>query len=261
MIELLVSTMKQTNILKLVQDMNIRTNAIIINQIAKYEYKEFDYTGKKIKCYSFNEVGVGSSRNNALLRSEAEICILADDDISYYDDYAEQIIAQYEKYIDADVLIFNLDEKSSQRYKIDKPMRINWMNYTKFGAARISFRRTSILKKRIAFSTLFGGGATYSAGEDTLFIHDCLKNGLKIIAVPVTIGLLKPSVSTWFTGYNKKLLMDTGACYSELFGIQYYPRVLLFVVKNKKKYMEDGIGMLQAFRLIMSGKKMYKSQL
>ena len=42
----------------------------------------------------------------------------------------------------------------------------------------------------ITFSLLFGGGAKYSNGEDSLFLKDCLKYGLVVYAVPVCVYCL-----------------------------------------------------------------------
>ena len=38
---------------------------------------------------SFTERGVGLSRNNALMRASADICLFADDDIIYENNYKE----------------------------------------------------------------------------------------------------------------------------------------------------------------------------
>ena len=42
---------------------------------------------KTIKIYSFDERGVGLSRNSALMRADADIIVFADSDVIYNDDY------------------------------------------------------------------------------------------------------------------------------------------------------------------------------
>lgn len=87
----------------------------------------------------------------------------------------------------------------------------------RFGAARIAFRRKSITKNGITFNLHFGGGTEYSAGEDTLFLHDCLRKGLKIVAVPDSIAtLLENRESTWFKGYTDKYFLDRGALFAAI---------------------------------------------
>ncbi len=40
-------------------------------------------------------------------------------------------------------------------------------------------------KKHVSFSLLFGGGARATAmGEDSLFIRDCIRSGMKVYKTP-----------------------------------------------------------------------------
>ena len=60
---------------------------------------------------------------------------------------------------------------------------------------------------------MFGPGGIYSHGEDTLFIVDSLKKGLKVYGVNVLIGSASNSSSTWFNGYDEKYFFDKGALF------------------------------------------------
>ncbi|MDP4117859.1 MAG: hypothetical protein Q8873_01560 [Bacillota bacterium] len=60
---------------------------------------------------------------------------------------------------------------------------------------------------------MFGGGAIYSSGEDTLFICDLLKKRLKVYVYSATIVAVQQGQSTWFSGYSNKYLFDEGALY------------------------------------------------
>src|SRR5690625_6873364 len=53
-----------------------QTDAIVVNQSNKNEITEFSYRNKKVKYISFNERGVGLSRNNALMRASGDICLM-----------------------------------------------------------------------------------------------------------------------------------------------------------------------------------------
>lgn len=257
--EVLVAALEKKNPEELVKKMNLQSPAIISNQGTNIADKTYQYSYGEIRYLSMKNRGVGLNRNIGLYTAKEEICVLADDDMTYVNGYDKLIMQAFKENPTADVIIFNLNETESKRFQIKKVMKITQWNYTKFGAARIAFRRESILKKRISFSLLFGGGAPYSAGEDTLFLRDCLSKKLKIIAVPITIASLDDSsISTWFTGYNKKLLMDTGACYSELFGITFMPRVIYFIWKNRNKLKEEQIGFFESWKLIFEGSKNYK---
>ena len=70
----------------------------------------------------------------------------------------------------------------------------------------------------VLVAALFGGGAKYSAGEDSIFLKSCLDNGLKIYAVPYALAFLNDDrPSTWFNGYTDKYFFDKGVLYSCLY--------------------------------------------
>ena len=89
-IEVLASVMNKSNH-DILKQMNLKTDAIIINQSNCFNYEEIMYNNNNIRFISFNEKGVGLSRNNALMRSNADIVVFADEDETFVDDY-EKII-------------------------------------------------------------------------------------------------------------------------------------------------------------------------
>ena len=74
-IQILVATMNQTDIKKLLEKMNISTEAIITNQTDEFLYYEIKHKNNNIKIYNLNEKGVGLNRNNALMRADADIIL------------------------------------------------------------------------------------------------------------------------------------------------------------------------------------------
>ena len=121
--------------------------------------------------------------------------------------------------------------------------------YPAFAAAA---RLGSIKRSGVRFSDLFGGGAKYSSGEDNLFFMDCLKAGLVIKAVPVTIGTEEPRRSTWFNGYNEKFFKDRGVLYSFLYGRLATVWALRFVMAKKKSYISS-VKPADAFKWMREG--------
>ena len=91
-IETLIVTMKNNNSQELLKKMNIQTDAIIANQCEENKIENFEYNKNNILKLNFNEKGVGLNRNNALMRSKADICILADDDMIFKDKYNEKVL-------------------------------------------------------------------------------------------------------------------------------------------------------------------------
>ena len=77
--DIIVATMN-CNPEDLIKKMGIQSSAIIANQCNINAVKEINYNGNKIHVLNFAERGVGLNRNNAIMRSWADICIMADDD-------------------------------------------------------------------------------------------------------------------------------------------------------------------------------------
>ena len=254
-IEVLVSTMHKEDH-SIIDDMNLQSNAIIVNQCDKDEIKKFKYNDKSIQFYSFSERGVGLSRNNALMRSTADICLIADDDMVYVDNYQEIVLKAFEDSPSADVIIFSvtIHDNRGQRTRKLKNKRVRFYNFMRYGTVRIGFKRNSILKNNIFFSLLFGGGAKYGSGEDTLFMYDCLRKGLKVYTSPEKIADVYNYNSTWFKGYNKKFFEDKGALFAALSKRWYWALCLQFAIRRQKLFCND-MRWIDAYRLMLKGAK------
>ena len=215
-VQVLVATMHQSDH-SLLEKMNIQSDAIIGNQCGFNSIEEFNWKGYKIKYLNFNERGVGLNRNNALMRADADICLFADDDMIYRDDYVNIVLNTFQSYSDADVIIFNLKEVNPTRYIIHSPIKVNYLNYLRYGTARVAVKLSSIRKKGIYFNQCFGGGTEHCHGEDSLFLTACLNSHLRIYAVPEYVAeLTEERVSSWNIGYNQKYLQDQGILYNTI---------------------------------------------
>ncbi|WP_223305465.1 glycosyltransferase family 2 protein [Peribacillus butanolivorans] len=258
-LQVLVSTMNQDDH-SLLKKMNIRSDAIVINQCDRNEVEEFDYNGNRIKFLSFNERGVGLSRNNALMRATADICLFADDDVTYEDDYYKIIINAFKKSPDADMILFNVPSTNPDRqtYVIHKHSRVSWFNCQRYGAVNIAFRTSKLKQENIYFSLLFGGGAIYSAGEDSLFIAECIRKGLKVYTDPSLIGNVSQEESSWFDGYTDKYFFDKGAWISRTFPYSKYVIAVYFTIRFKRLAK---LSFLESFRMILEGMKGFQKNI
>lgn len=212
-VQVLVATMNQQDH-SLLSKMNIQSDVIVGNQSNYNSVEKFNYMGYEATYLNFAELGVGLNRNNALMRATGDICLFADDDMVYVDNYSKIIASIFEMYSNIDVVVFNLIEKEPTRYVISKVQKIGYLNYLRYGTARIAVKLKSIRDSGIYFNQCFGGGAEHCHGEDNIFLTDCLKKGLKIYGVPVFVAeLTDERESTWRKGFDDKYLIDQGCLY------------------------------------------------
>lgn len=235
-IQVLVAAMNQKDF-SLIKKMNITTEAIVGNQCNKNSIEETMINGCRIRYLNFAEKGVGLNRNNALMRADADIVLFADDDMVYDANYEKIVKDAFEKYSEADVLIFNLHEKNVTRRIITKPGKVNYFNYLRYGTARIAVKLKSIKENGIYFNQCFGGGTEHSHGEDNLFLTECLRHGLKIYAVPGYIAALtEERKSTWNEGYDEKYFKDQGILYHTISRRWWKLLCLQDAVRHRKQY-------------------------
>lgn len=243
-LQVLVSTMNQ-NDFSLVEKMNIQTDAIIINQCNRFSEEKTTYKGNNIVFYNFPERGIGVSRNNAILRSTGDICLFADDDVCYVNGYKQIILEEFAKNPKADIILFNVPSTNPERktYIIPKYSKVKKYNSLRYGAVKIAVRMDRLKKENIYFTTLFGGGAKYSAGEDSLFVYECVKKGMKVYTCPKVIGYVSQQDSSWFEGYTDKFFIDKGAFFcclsnklAKFLSLQFAIRKYKMFSKEKKLF-------------------------
>lgn len=235
-IQVLVAAMNQKDH-SLIKKMNISTDAIVGNQCDFNSVEKFEVTGQKIIYLNFAEKGVGLNRNNALMRADADIVLFADDDMIYVDNYEKIISNAFNNNPQADVIIFNLKEKVTKRRIIKKESKVGYLNYLRYGTARIAVRLSAIRNNGIYFNQCFGGGTEHSHGEDNLFLASCLKNKLKLYAIPEYIAeLTEERESSWNTGYGEKYFKDQGALYRQISRRYWRLLCLQDAIRHKRMY-------------------------
>lgn len=236
-LEVLIATMNQSDF-SLVKKMNIHSDAVFANQADRNELCVLEQDGYHFCMQTTDTRGVGLNRNIALCRARKEILLLADDDITYSDDYVEQVLKAFDEIPDADVIIFRMQfTKNNVVYETNcfNTHRLHQWSRLGFGTYQIAIRRKSILRTNIHFTHLFGGGAIYGSGEDSLFLLDCLRSGLHVYTHKYLLGSNRKDESSWFEGYTEKFFYDKGAYLSLAQPILKYVYLCRFIfgIKNK----------------------------
>lgn len=251
-VQVLVAAMHQKD-KSLLQKINIRCDAIVGNQCEENSIEKFEWHGHQIMYLNFAERGVGLNRNNALMRATGDICLFADDDMRYYDDYVEKVENAFYKLPHADIIVFNIYDPTSERRVISKLGKVNYFNYLRYGTVRIAVKLSSIRNNAIYFNQCFGGGTEHCHGEDNLFLTSCLNKKLKIYAVPEYIAeLTEVRQSTWNKGYDEKYLRDQGALYRAISRKWWRLLCLQDALRHSVLYQ---MKMREAIRVMLSGGK------
>lgn len=258
-VQVLASAVEQ-DAAELVAKMNIHTDAVLVNQCGRYGYEELPVEGGKVKCFFMSERGVGLSRNTALLHAAGDICLFSDEDIVLTDDYEKQILQAYEQLPDADMILVNVKVAPARKtYWNEDIHRISYRNYGRYPAYSITARLDALRRANVHYSLLFGGGAKYSNGEDSLFLRDCLRAGLRLYAHTVCIGEETERESTWFSGYHEKFFRDRGVLYHYLYGKMAFLLAFRFLWVHRGEMCRD-IPLGKAFALMQAGIREGKGQ-
>ncbi|SHK14437.1 Glycosyl transferase family 2 [Hathewaya proteolytica DSM 3090] len=255
-LQVLVSTMNQTNY-SLVKKMNIQSDAVIVNQCDKNGIEEFKNDKWPVRWINSTERGLSRSRNAAIRNSVDDVCLISDDDIEYIDSYEKLILDQFKQYPDADIIVFQVEgiEGTFKKYHC-KVRELNYLTSMKVASVEITFRLDNINKYGIRFNELFGAGAKYCMGEENIFLFDCLKQGLKIVYVPIKIGNLHLGESTWFRGYNKEYFISKGAAFTGMSKLFSFLFIIQFAIR-KYKLFRGKVRILQAVKYMLEGRREY----
>lgn len=258
-VEVLLSTMHRSD-LGFIDALGIQSDALVINQADRVGSQTREVGGHSIRMLTLGEEGIGLSRTTALQRARGELCLFADDDIRLHDGYPDTIRSAFQRHPDADVILFNLASSDPNRRRTRVAKRVSRLTAMAFGAPRVVIRRESARRARLSFSMEFGGGSGRGAGEDTLFLQDCLRAGLTVMEVPEEIGtILDERASTWFTGFDEQFFRDRGELFGAMGGPMGYALAFQYVTRKRHIFGEQ-ISSRCALAAIMSGVRHYRRE-
>lgn len=236
-LEILVSCMHQNDD-RLIFDSRITGDVLVVNQCDREGERQFRTEQGTVRWLDTRTRGLTRSRNMAIGASEADICLLCDDDEVFEADYQQKILSAYEKLPQADVIVFKMVGRESSFD--DKICRLRFPRTMHVSSWQISFRRESLLRTGIRFDELLGAGTGNGAEEELKFLTDCERAGLKIYYVPTEIASVARTKSTWFEGFNETFFYNRGATTRYILG---YPLAavyaLYYVIRKRPQYFQQ----------------------
>lgn len=197
--------------------------------------------------------GLTKSRNNAIRLATADICVIADDDVRYTNEYFDNILSVYNQESDVDIACFKIftgeNEPEYKEYPLTTVIVTDIHDYSP-SSIEITFKLNSIKNKKIVFDERFGLGTWLIGGEEELFTLDAIKAGLKIKFFPSYI-VQHPFESTAKATfeYDNCRIQVVGAMDARTRGLISIPKafagtvkILPDLIKNKKnpiKYFQE----------------------
>lgn len=162
------------------------------------------------------EKGLSKNRNFLIRNASAPILLISDDDLSYTPDNLLTVIRNFDINPDCDILTFRFDSDipakkyASSSFSLDNPEKGYFP--TSF---EIAFRK-NILSSGIFFDEHFGIGAPFPAGEEEIFLNDCLREGFKGRYIPEPISFHRGTTTGPRQKFRKEFISAKGAIFHRL---------------------------------------------
>ncbi|MDX1586416.1 MAG: glycosyltransferase [Balneolaceae bacterium] len=207
--------------------------AVVVNQVSSEEFLV-----DRANVFNYYEKGISKSRNRAIERATAELCLISDDDIIFKENADQKIIQAFEDNPLADIITFQVETPDGKPYK-EYPRKRHWhdmQSLMNVSSVEIAFRRGKILQTDLFFDEDFGLGSTFPTGEEYIFLTDALKKGLNILYLPIPI-VVHPKKDWVSVISDKRLYKAKGAMFYRVFGWLgiYY----CFVISLKKGWRSE----------------------
>lgn len=255
-IDVLISCMFRDN-MDIVEKSGITGDAVVIDQCDEQKVSRCSTAHGQAVMYSVTDRGLTKSRNLAIEKSDADICMLCDDDELFVKNYREKICKAYKMLPQADVIAFKItdaeDDAMSDRPQSfpDKVIRLRFPQTMHIASWQISFRRSSLVSSGVRFDELLGAGSGNGAQEELKFLLDCERAGLKIYYVPSEIASVRRTSSTWFKGFDEQFFEQRGATTRYILGLPLASLYAVYYVVKKRKMLD--VSPLEAIRSTFRG--------
>lgn len=130
--------------------------------------------------------GLSHNRNHSIKHATGDICLIADDDLSYESHQLQAVVDTFRNNPQVDIALFKHsgdDNKWYPDFEFDLISMPRGYYITSF---EIAFRCESVAGK-VLFDPRLGAGTNLPAGEESVFINDAIKAGLSCRFFPITI--------------------------------------------------------------------------
>ena len=250
--EILLSCMFLSDSEEMIKRSHITSDTVIINQCDEENYKEENICNALIRTFSVTDRGLTKSRNLAISKSQADICIICDDDEIFNEGYEKAVSSAYDALPDADIIIFDM---------VDRPLkwgnsikRLGYIDLMSVSSWQITFRREKLLASGVLFDENMGAGSGNGAEEEFRFLTQCRKAKLRIYHYPFRLASVAQTQSTWFKGFDEEFFVNRGNTTRYIMGLPLSVLYAAYYAFAKRKQL-SGMSMFSAFSYTVKGIK------
>lgn len=204
-----------------------------------------------VKIITLPGSGNGRNRNNLLEHASGDICLFADDDVTYEEIKVRKIFDVFNDDKSLDFATFEYVSKSHVKkypsYSFDLRKAPHGYSIVNF---EIAFRRES-LQGKVYFNNLMGLGAPYlGSGEEEVFLLDVLKTGLNCRFFPLEI-VRHDDLTTFDTrGGDEGVLRARGMLLRIYYPYMWFPHYAVAAFRVSRKW---NIGFYKALKCMFEG--------
>ncbi len=250
--EILLSCMFLSDSKEMIKRSHITSDTVIINQCDEENYKDENICNALLRTFSVTDRGLTKSRNLAISKSQADICIICDDDEIFNEGYEKAVSSAYDALPDADIIIFDM---------VDRPLkwgnsikRLGYIDLMSVSSWQITFRREKLLASGVLFDENMGAGSGNGAEEEFRFLTQCRKAKLRIYHYPFRLASVAQTQSTWFKGFDEEFFVNRGNTTRYIMGLPLSVLYAAYYAFAKRKQL-SGMSMLRAFSYTVKGIK------
>ena len=242
-LEILISTKDRDN-LDFLNNIFVNNNAhsnpiLIINQTQNLNFS--CPHSDNINLINVNQIGLSKSRNLAIENAKADICLLADDDIVYENNFESIILNAFNLNPSADIITFKMNDFKGNSFK-DYPIikKHNKKSLSFVNSVVIAFRRNSIISNKVFFDENFGLGSTFQTADEYVFLRNALNLNLNIVFHNEVI-LSHPVDSSGKDVASDRILFAKGALFYKYYNILSFLKLIHYLyLMFKFKYISLG---------------------
>lgn len=231
-------------------------NILIINQSnSTILISDFE----NVRVINVNEKGLSKSRNLAIENASKKICLIADDDVVYFQNFEKQIIAAFNQNTEASIITFN-----HQREGLDAPQNSSQITFNhsyksiwNVCSIEIAFQVKDIKENTICFDENFGLGSYFKTAEEYLFLMAAINQRLRTLFYPFVI-VSHPLITSGENQGSDSILFARGALFYKTKANLSYIWLLKYVFFLARNEYIDWNECVEKFKTGLSGIRKYK---